>query len=142
MAGNKELLLPYDETEHVAIFVSHNWWQTAATASRVETDAGGGAANAADDDRPSSPRSPAKMKFDTGLPDYTTGEKANLKFRVLLSGVAALIQKDALDEGKVVLWMEYVQSALGRPSQPILHTHTAHPRVLRSPVIFVLVLNG
>ena len=107
VAATKELLVRYDEKEHVAIFVSHNWWQTSAAASRVETQTGTSASKESDDDEaPSSPRSPAKMKFDSGLPDYTSGEKANLKFRVLLSGVAALIQKDGLDEAKVVLWME------------------------------------
>lgn len=76
------MLIPFGEKQ-VCIFVSHNWWQTAKLGARGD----GG--------------------FDTGAPDYTSGENAHLKFRTLVLGVENLIAKDALDASSVCLWMDW-----------------------------------
>jgi hypothetical protein len=40
-------------------------------------------------------------------PDYTTGDKAHLKFRVICEGVKQIIQREALSPDHVVLWMDF-----------------------------------
>ena len=42
-----------------------------------------------------------------GTPDYEEGERANLKFSVLCSGLVSLIERHGLDESKVVVWMDW-----------------------------------
>ena len=90
VARARGLLQPF-EPGHTAIFVSHNWWLTAKMDDRsVEAAAGAEA-----------------VAFDTGAPDWTTGEHAHLKFKVLCLGVENLIRKYECDEASVVLWMDW-----------------------------------
>ena len=78
-AEAKGLLEEFDARRHIAIFISHRWWE--------QSSAGAGE--------------------DDGHPDYTTGEKENLKFRTICVGVEELIEECDLDSGKVVLWMDW-----------------------------------
>jgi hypothetical protein len=85
VALKEDMLIQYDGTSHTAIFISHNWWQTAGAATRMAMG----------------------TTTDTGQPDYTSGEDANLKYHVIKLGVASLIEKDGLDPSRVVLWMDW-----------------------------------
>ena len=76
VAKAKGMLIPFNDKEHTSIFVSHNWWQTAAMGQRKKSVVGGDGAS------PS-----ARIAFDTGAPDWTDGENAHLKFRTLCLGV-------------------------------------------------------
>ncbi len=51
----------------------------------------------------------AARGFDMGCPDYTKGEKANLKWHVVVQGVEALIEEQGgkLDADKVMLWIDW-----------------------------------
>ena len=44
---------------------------------------------------------------DAAKPDFSSGDKAHLKFRVICGGVQELIQRESLDPERVVLWMDY-----------------------------------
>jgi hypothetical protein len=104
VAKAKELLQTFDAEMHTAIFVSHKWWVTAAQEDRT-IELAVDLAEATPDGEPSS--SPTKFAFDTGRPDWTTGEKANLKFRVLCMGLEGLIQRFGLDQSRLALWMDW-----------------------------------
>ena len=79
VAKRKGLLVTFDETEHIAVFVSHTWWLRPKDAT----------------------------SHDTGQPDYQEGDKANLKYRTTVRGVERLIEERGLDRSKVVLWIDW-----------------------------------
>ena len=43
----------------------------------------------------------------TAKPDYTSGDKANLKFRVICAGVQQMIEREALEPTHLALWVDY-----------------------------------
>ena len=81
VAKRKGLLVTFDETQHIAVFVSHTWWLRPKDAT----------------------------SHDTGQPDYQEGDKANLKYRTTVRGVERLIEERGLDRSKVVLWIDWPQ---------------------------------
>ena len=86
---------------HIAVFISHRWWQAHSV-----------------------------QGFDAGCPDYTEGEKANLKWRVIVLGVEALIKRRSLDADKTVLWIDWTcidqddVDERGRGVQSLIHWTT------------------
>ena len=84
-ALRKGLLQVYDPSKHVAIFISHTWWDRAFK------------------DASNNPKDP----YDKGAPDYQTGEKKDRKWRTICAGVDNLIAKQALERDKVMLWVDW-----------------------------------
>merc|ERR1712224_1098168 len=41
------------------------------------------------------------------VPDFSKGERAHLKYKVVLKAVAALIEKEELDPSQVMVWMDW-----------------------------------
>jgi len=67
----------FDQIEHIAIFISHEWWNRAG--------AGGDG---------------------VGTPDHIEGRKANLKWRLIRDGVKSLAKQEGLSLNQLVLWMD------------------------------------
>ena len=44
---------------------------------------------------------------ETAAPDFTSGELAHLKYKVICGGVRALITREGLDASRVALWCDY-----------------------------------
>ena len=51
-------------------------------------------------------------KYDRGAPDYQSGEKKNLKWRIVCAGVERLIQEKGLCAEDVLLWCDWQVSVL------------------------------
>ena len=45
--------------------------------------------------------------YDKGAPDYQSGEKKDLKWRVVCAGVESLIKAKGLKEQDVMLWLDW-----------------------------------
>ena len=45
--------------------------------------------------------------YDKGAPDYQSGEKKDLKWRVVCAGVENLIKAKGLKEADVMLWLDW-----------------------------------
>ena len=74
-------------------------------------------------------------KYDRGAPDYQSGEKKNLKWRIICAGVERLIQEKGLRAEDVLLWCDWQVGATGRHMRPTLspgatHTRARFPRPL------------
>ena len=59
-------------------------------------------------------------KYDRGAPDYQSGEKKNLKWRIVCAGVERLIQEKGLRAEDVLLWCDWQVGATGRHMRPTL----------------------
>ena len=95
-AEDEGILVQFEAQKgHVAIFVTHTWWD------RNYTD---------------KTNDPSDM-YDMGAPDYQTGEKKDLKWRVIVAGVERLIEEKGLGAENVVLWVVCCCSL--KPSQPL-----------------------
>jgi hypothetical protein len=69
----------------VAIFISHTWWDREFVDETNDPD----------------------DQYDIGAPDYQTGEKKDLKWRVICAGVSRLIEQEQLKEKDVCLWVDW-----------------------------------
>ena len=79
-------LVEFKEGEgKVAIFISHTWWHRDFV------------------DETNDP----KDKYDRGCPDWQSGEKKNLKWRVICAGVQRLLKQEGLKEEEVSLWVDW-----------------------------------
>ena len=78
-------LVEFDPVKHDAIFISHTWWDR--TFKDATNDPGD--------------------NYDRGAPDYQSGSNKDLKFRVIVAGIRALIAKLALPPERVVLWLDW-----------------------------------
>jgi len=67
----------------VAIFISHTWWDRDFKDPWI------------------------KDHYDVGAPDFQTGEKKDLKFRVICKGVEELIEKKFLFAQNVMIWVDW-----------------------------------
>ena len=90
-------LVEYKEGEgKVAIFISHTWWDRDF---KDETN-------------------DASDVYDKGSPDWQSGEKKNLKWRVICAGVERLIEEKGLEAENVMIWCDWQSSAPHRSSNP------------------------
>ena len=48
-----------------------------------------------------------KSRYDKGAPDYQTGVKKDLKWRVICAGVEALMKAKGLHEEDIMLWADW-----------------------------------
>ena len=80
----------------VAIFISHTWWHRDF---KDET-------NDPDD------------VYDCGCPDWQSGKKKDLKWRVICAGVERLIKQKRLKAENVMIWCDWQSSAPHRSSNP------------------------
>ena len=90
-------LVEFKEGEgKVAIFISHTWWDRDF---KDETN-------------------DASDVYDKGSPDWQSGEKKNLKWRVICAGVARLIEEKGLEAENVMIWCDWQSSAphIGAPN--------------------------
>ena len=79
-------LIVYEEgSDKIVIFISHTWWDREFK------------------DKTNDP----KNVYDVGAPDYQTGEKKDLKWRIICDGVQRLIDKYGLAEDNVHLWIDW-----------------------------------
>lgn len=82
-------LVEFDEQRHVAIFVSHCWWDREFTDNSNDPD----------------------DEHDKGAPDYQDAIKhrrnKDLKWRVLCAGVDRLVAYKGWDPMQVVLWIDW-----------------------------------
>ena len=79
-------LVEYDEaSSKIVIFNSHTWWDREFT------------------DETNHPDDP----YDKGCPDWQSGEKKDLKWRVICAGVEKLIKEQGLKAEEVVLWVDW-----------------------------------
>ena len=67
------------------IFVSHTWWHRDFVDETNDKN----------------------DKYDKGAPDWQSGEKKDLKHRVICAGVERLIEEKGLDPTKVVVWCDW-----------------------------------
>ena len=90
-------LVEFKEGEgKVAIFISHTWWDRDF---KDETN-------------------DASDVYDKGSPDWQSGEKKNLKWRVICAGVERLIKQKRLKAKNVMIWCDWQSSAPHRSSNP------------------------
>ena len=90
-------LVEFKEGEgKVAIFISHTWWDRDF---KDETN-------------------DANDVYDKGSPDWQSGEKKDLKWRVICAGVARLIEEKGLEAKDVMIWCDWQSSAPHRSSNP------------------------
>ena len=90
-------LVEFKEGEgKVAIFISHTWWDRDF---KDETN-------------------DASDVYDKGSPDWQSGEKKNLKWRVICAGVERLIEDKGLEAENVMIWCDWQSSAPHRSSNP------------------------
>ena len=90
-------LVEFKEGEgKVAIFISHTWWDRDF---KDETN-------------------DASDVYDKGSPDWQSGEKKNLKWRVICAGVERLIEEKGLEAENVMIWCDWQSSAPHRSSNP------------------------
>ena len=90
-------LVEFKEGEgKVAIFISHTWWDRDF---KDETN-------------------DASDVYDKGSPDWQSGEKKNLKWRVICAGVERLIEEKGLEAKNVMIWCDWQSSAphIGAPT--------------------------
>ena len=57
-------------------------------------------------------------EYDKGAPDYQTGEKKDLKWRIICAGVETLIRDKGLCAEDVVLWSDWQVCARPPPRSP------------------------
>ena len=69
----------------IVIFISHTWWDRDF---KDETN-------------------DASDVYDKGSPDWQSGEKKNLKWRVICAGVQRLLEQEGLKEEEVSLWVDW-----------------------------------
>ena len=60
--------------------------------------------------------------YDKGAPDYQTGEKKDLKWRLVRDGVEALVRDKGLRAEDVVLWSDWQVCAAPLSNEPPLCT--------------------
>jgi len=85
-ALSEGLLVEYDKASgKIVIFVSHTWWDREF---KDETN------------QPDDP-------YDKGCPDWQSGEKKDLKWRVICAGVEKLIEQQGLKAEDVMLWVDW-----------------------------------
>ena len=90
-------LVEFKEGEgKVAIFISHTWWDRDF---KDETN-------------------DASDVYDKGSPDWQSGEKKNLKWRVICAVVERLIKQKRLKAKNVMIWCDWQSSAPHRSSNP------------------------
>ena len=93
----KEWLVEFEVgSGKVAIFISHTWWHRDF---KDET-------NDPDD------------VYDCGCPDWQSGEKKDLKWRVICAGVERLMEEKRLVAENVMIWIDWQSSAPHRSSNP------------------------
>ena len=99
-------LVEFKEGEgKVAIFISHTWWDRDF---KDETN-------------------DASDVYDKGSPDWQSGEKKNLKWRVICAGVERLIEEKGLEAKNVMIWCDWQSSA------PHIGAPTPDQRISASP---------
>jgi len=84
-AEREGMLVRFDPARHVAIFVSHTWWDRDFQ------------------DESNDPNDP----YDKGAPDYQSGEKKDLKHRIIVEGVKRLIASRGLAAESVCIWIDW-----------------------------------
>ena len=67
------------------IFISHTWW---------------------DRDFKDGTNDPTDL-YDKGAPDWQSGAKKDLKYKIICQGVENLIKEQRLDEDEVALWIDW-----------------------------------
>ena len=111
-ARSKGWLVEYRrEDGKIVIFISQTWWD------REYLD----------------PDRDPNDKYDVGGPDWQSGEKKNLKWRIIVAGVRRLIEEKGLEAADVMLWMDWpcIYQARPRPAAP--PPRPAHPRPRAAP---------
>ena len=111
-ARSKGWLVEYRrEDGKIVIFISQTWWD------REYLD----------------PDRDPNDKYDKGGPDWQSGEKKNLKWRIIVAGVERLIEEKGLKASDVMLWMDWpcIYQARPRPAAP--PPRPAHPRPRAAP---------
>ena len=114
-ARSKGWLVEYRrEDGKIVIFISQTWWD------REYLD----------------PDRDPNDKYDKGGPDWQSGEKKNLKWRIIVAGVERLIEEKGLEASDVMLWMDWpcIYQARPRPPRrrPRPRTHARAPRRRRT----------
>ena len=82
---DRDLIVYEEGSGKIVIFISHTWWDREF---KDETN-------------------DPKNVYDVGAPDYQTGEKKDLKWRIICDGVQRLIDKYGLAEDNVHLWIDW-----------------------------------
>ena len=75
-------------------------------------------------------------QYDRGAPDYQSGDKKDLKWRIICAGVERLVQEKGLRAEDVLLWCDWQVRASGRHRAPPSPGATRNPFPLplsRSP---------
>jgi len=99
-------LVEFKEGEgKVAIFISHTWWDRDF---KDETN-------------------DASDVYDKGSPDWQSGEKKNLKWRIICAGVERLVEEKGLEAKNVMIWCDWQSSA------PHIGAPTPDQRISASP---------
>lgn len=80
----------------VVIFISHTWWDRASQDEDQLAEA---------DRRRRAGKKPDP--YDAGAPDYQSGDKKDLKWRVICAGVEALMKEMNLRAEDVMLWCDW-----------------------------------
>ncbi|MEC7232840.1 MAG: hypothetical protein VXW31_07875 [Planctomycetota bacterium] len=106
-ARSKGWLVEYRrEDGKIVIFISQTWWD------REYLD----------------PDRDPNDKFDVGGPDWQSGKKKNLKWRIIVAGVERLIEEKGLEASDVMLWMDWPCIYQARPAPAAPPPRPAHPR--------------
>ena len=79
------LVVHEEGSRQIVIFISHTWWDRSFK------------------DATNNP----KYLYDKGAPDFQTGEKKHLKWRVICAGIKRLIKQEGLKEEEVSLWIDW-----------------------------------
>ena len=68
-------------------------------------------------------------KYDKGAPDYQTGDKKDLKWRIICAGVERLVQEKGLRAEDVLLWCDWQVGAPARHMRPPLPVPDVYPHL-------------
>ena len=105
-------LVTFNAETHIAIFISHTWcvlrelcWLRVVPEKNhmAISLAGSCRWDRAFVDESNDPNNP----YDKGAPDWQSGEKKDLKWRVICAGVEALAEQKEWPLEKVVLWLDW-----------------------------------
>ena len=83
--ANRSLVVHEGNSRQIVIFISHTWWDRSFK------------------DVTNNPNNP----YDKGTPDFQTGEKKHLKWRIICAGVQRLLEQEGLKEEDVSLWVDW-----------------------------------
>ena len=72
-----------------------------------------------------------KDPYDKGAPDYQSGEKKDLKWRIVCAGVENLVKAKGLKEEDVLLWLDWQSIYQARARACLLSCR--HTPIARTP---------